>query len=126
MILVPLGLEYFPIPSLTDRDRVCIMLNKSAISATGKVSNILCSAYMDINEEVDICRPLQEVIDLANRSGSRFLIGVDSNAHNNLWGGVNVNKRGEFVEEFILNNTVKLDNIGNTPTFNRGIGRAHV
>ena len=38
----------------------------------------------------------------------------------NLWGGVNTNKRGEFVEEFIINNnTVKLDNIGNTPTFNR-------
>ena len=48
-----------------------------------------------------------------------LIIGMDSNAHSVLWGD-ETNSRGEWMEEFILDSNLTIENIGRKPTF---IGR---
>ena len=71
---------------------------------------------------VDIAKPLQMVADYSKHAKCRMLIGCDSNAHSPAWGDKSLCDRGEAVEEFLLNNPLKVDNVGNTPTFITGLG----
>ena len=100
VILVHNSLEFDTIPALTGPDIVSIR--------TGKISNVITSAYMDSELKGDICAPLQAVIDYAAHSNSRVIIGGDFNAHSPVWGSNSTNPRGAKVEDFIK------------------IGRAHV
>ena len=71
---------------------------------------------------VDIIRPLQMVADYSKHAKCRMLIGCDSNAHSPTWGDKSLDDRGEAIEEFLLNNPIKVDNVGDTPTFSAKIG----
>ena len=111
VILIHNSLEYTTIPSLIGPDIVTIQ--------TGKIANVISSVYMDSKKEGDICAPLQSVIDYALHSNSRVLIGGDFNAHSPVWGSASTNPRGAKVEDFIMNNPIKVDNVGNTYTYHR-------
>ena len=113
-IIVPNSLHYFPIPSLTDRDMASILI--------GSEANVISSIYMDGLITVDITKPLQMVADYSKHAKCRMLIGCDSNAHSPAWGDKSLDGRGVAVEEFLLNNPIKVDNVGDTPTFFAKIG----
>ena len=45
-----------------------------------------------------------------------MLLGIDSNAHSQLY-GPSSNERGDRFEEFVITNGLMVENVGNTPTF---------
>lgn len=45
------------------------------------------------------------------------VLGLDCNAHHEIWDGTDTNKKGEWHLEFILNYNLDILNVGNEPTF---------
>jgi hypothetical protein len=52
-----------------------------------------------------------------------LLIGADSNAHSTLFGSTENNRRGDEFEELIMEQLLKVENLGNSPTFVAPRGR---
>ena len=64
-----------------------------------------------------------EFLELVRKKGEcDILIGSDSNAHSTVWNFTCTDKRGEFVEYFLITNDLKCLNIGNNPTFKNAQG----
>lgn len=63
----------------------------------------------EVNELVTSCRD------------EHLLIGCDANAHHTIWGSSDINRRGESVLEFLLENNLEVFNIGNSATFKNSI-----
>jgi len=82
---------------------------------------LMVSAYMDILSPM-ITEDLKNIIEYADRRRFPLLIGMDANAHNKIWGSKSDNKRGRELSEFILENSLKLENIGNKNTFECATG----
>ena len=57
----------------------------------------------------------------ASHRGYAIIIGTDSNCHSELY-GLETNKRGEHLEEFIGQYNLRVENQGKTPTFQAGVG----
>ena len=77
---------------------------------------VIASAYLAGDRE----SPTPEVVRLVQYCKVRkipLLIGCDANAHNEVWGSTNNNRRGDSLLEFIVGQNLSLLNIGNTPTF---------
>ena len=100
------------IESLCNEDCVVALWN------CGDRSMILVSAYLDIQREA-VPLWLEDVCQYAEQRGTPLLLCADSNAHSELFGRT-TNKRGKELEDFILTNQLRVENLGTVPTF-----RAH-
>ena len=77
-----------------------------------------CSVYLDIT--INAHPPtLTTLVQHCATNGHKLVIGMDSNAHSVLCGN-ETNGRGEWLEEFILDSDLIVENQGLKPTF---IGR---
>ena len=103
------GLELIKVDHLTSRDFAVGLLK----TKTEKI--LIASVYLDIKEAV-VQQWLEDFIEFANKKNYPVLIGMDSNAHSTLY-GPDSNRRGEMLEEFIINNSLHIENIGTSPTF---------
>jgi hypothetical protein len=83
----------------------------------------LVSVYSDINEQY-INQKLEELIQFCNDNSYELIAGIDSNAHSSLWGCQNNNPRGDFYEDFIIENALTLHNIGAKWTFESHVGKS--
>ena len=59
---------------------------------------------------------LTKIMDYADEKDCKIVLGLDSNAHSELY-GLETNARGEILEEFIFNRGLDVENRGNIPTF---------
>ena len=74
----------------------------------------LVSMYMDQS----IPHFPSEFIDLLKKVGSAdIIVGSDTNSHCTLWNCTFTDSRGEFVEDFIIQNNLQCLNMGNNWTF---------
>lgn len=115
-IRVNKNLHVMAIPSLTSNDICSIELRWQ-----GKTL-IMVSAYMDINLTIE-----NEILTkiLERYSGSApLVIGMDSNAHNPMWGSEDLNSRGEDLELLMERYNMYVVNTGNTETFVSGVGKS--
>ena len=76
---------------------------------------LLASVYLDINFEV-VNDWLLRLVQVAQDKNIGILIGMDSNAHSQLY-GPDTNTRGVQLENFILGAGLLVENRGDTPTF---------
>ena len=76
---------------------------------------ILISLYLDIKQPV-ISRELVDLMAMIDRKHCAVIICADSNAHSTLY-GPDSNQRGEALEDFIIQNGLAVENVGNQPTF---------
>lgn len=79
-------------------------------------SILIASSYMAYEEVV----PPPEVVCLVNEACRRkaaLIIGADTNAHHQLWGCRDTNKRGEFLLNFIHTSRLLIANEGSEPTY---------
>ena len=51
-----------------------------------------------------------------------IIIGADSNAHSTIWNCPKTDKKGEFIEDFLIANDLLCLNVGNRPTFENAQG----
>jgi len=79
------------------------------------------AVYCDITADLDKYIPdnMQKVVRKCLLRQKPIILSIDSNAHSEWW-GLETNDRGVMVEEFILTNSLRLENIGKPVTF---IGR---
>ena len=94
--------------------------------AVGKFDNketYLASVYMDILVD-PISDKLEQLVQLVNSKKATLILCMDTNAHSVLWGEKRTNYRGSLVEEFIVQNDLKILNQGNIPTYERKNARS--
>ena len=108
-IVIPRCYNAVQLESLCNRDCVVAQIKSN------KGTLVLMSAYLDIKTDPE---PdwLGEVVQYVDRKKYRLIIGIDTNAHSQLYGPT-TNKRGEIVEEWILKHGLFVENIGRVPTF---------
>ena len=93
-------------------DLITITTNLQAFAVRfiiGKQMTV-CSIYLppDLQTNVD------EIQDLVDQLPAPFLLLGDFNAHNPLWGSINIDGRGEIIEELVDNNAISLLNDGSS------------
>ncbi len=96
---------------ISEDDIVCCTL------CTSEGLVYLASAYWDILSNESFLSKLGKVAQLANEKKAPLIIGMDSNAHSILWGCKDSDRRGKDLEDFILNQGLYVENVGNEPTF---------
>ncbi len=109
-IIINEGTEYWPVDTLSGADLAVISLN----TESGII--YFCSAYLDILKE-PISNEMNKLVVFCYNEKIPLIIGMDSNAHSVLWGSSENNRRGDRLEEWLLNNELFVHNTGKTPTF---------
>ena len=75
-----------------------------------------CSLYLDIN--LNAIHPLlPKLIDECEANGTPLIVGMDSNAHSQLWGCDEENERGRDLSDLFSIKRLLVLNEGATPTF---------
>ena len=108
-ILVPKHVQAVQIDKVSNADAAVVQI----VTARGKLT--LASVYLDI-KKVAVPAWLGGIPEYAEASASRILMGIDTNAHSQLY-GPSTNTRGEEIEEFILNHGFMVENQGTVPTY---------
>ena len=85
---------------------------------------LLVSCYMDRLDSS--CPPVsvKNVVDFAKKNSMALIIGTDANAHNTYWHSSTFDKngtdRGNSLQNFMIEENLFLENVGDTPTFDNG------
>ena len=77
---------------------------------------LIVSGYMDINLPVN-SDWLTAVFDHVSRYDLKLLLALDTNAHSSFYSLAQSNERGRRLEDIILRNMLRVENLGNVPTF---------
>ena len=104
------GLKVSELPSLEDRDTAVVILK------TESKSLIVASLYLDYTNKEVITTKLRELVNFAENKNLPLVIGMDSNCHSTMFGN-ETNRRGKVLEDFIITNSLQVENIGTAPTF---------
>ena len=122
-ILTSRNIAAWFLPQFSNQDCTAVLL-KSVVGGRGNPRGnpwgkplVLASLYMPHESEV---LPSSNVINLVNHCESHgldLIIGTDSNAHNEVWGSTDTNRRGEILLEYLIANNLVISNEGNNPTF---------
>ena len=83
----------------------------------------LVSMYLDFHI-LDFPPEFRELI--CKKGNCDIIIGTDSNAHSTVWNCPRSNNRGEFIEEFLIENNLTCLNVGNNPTFKNSSGNTSI
>jgi ribonuclease HI len=134
--LIPKGIDKV---SFDDHPRALILASKAlAISQVthlcsrdwavgllrlGGKQTLLVSAYLDITLS-PVPQEFIQIIKYAEQRRFALLIGVDSNAHSKLWMSRDNNSRGRALTDYIIENNLKVENIGCVPTFECSTGKS--
>ena len=102
-------LQMTEISELKHRD-----LAAGLITLEGKKTVIL-SVYLDITKEA-VPDHLREAIEYCKQKRFSILVGIDSNAHSDVWGYSN-NKRGNELVDYIVQEGLELHNKGREYTY---------
>ena len=112
----------WPIPHFSDRDICTCIWN--APTKLGQTEEIwLISAYW-AGQDKDLPPKLIQTIEHCTNSNIKFICGMDSNAHSNLWGSTTSDRRGALLEDLIFQFGLNLLNRGSTPTFHSPVGKS--
>ena len=114
------GILYSSDLHVTALDSLCHRDCAVGLTTINGKRTLLASIYLDIKKS-PVPQWLLKLVELAEDKGWAVILGMDSNAHSCLY-GPDTNQRGEELEDFILANSLSVENYGQTPTFqiNRG------
>ena len=83
----------------------------------------LVSLYLD-GKVLDFPDKFKELI--RKKGDCDIIIGTDSNSHSTVWNCPSSDKRGELIEQFLIDNDLTCLNVGNSPTFRNGAGNTSI
>ena len=95
----------------------------TAVLKTDSSEVYFASVYCDINMAIKN-ELLINLTDFCNKNSKELILGMDSNAHSVLTGSELNNRRGDELEEFIMEQNLLVLNEGSTPTFEAGVGKS--
>ncbi len=124
-VLVTQGIHYWALDQFTHRDSsvVCVKLYDKKTKQYKSV--YLASIYLDIKFDT-ITNDLKNLVEYCSQKGVPLIAGIDSNAHNTVWGSPENNTRVEELEEFLQENNLFLMNRGYKPTFVTKHSKTHI
>ena len=111
------GLKAWLLEEFTDMD----MATVSLVGVDGGEDLVVSSIYLDIALPVEKAL-WAGLIRWCDTNRRPLVMGIDSNAHSEMWGSLDLNARGEILEEFIMGNNLTILNRGRVPTFTGGGG----
>ena len=87
-------------------------------------NTILASCYMNRNDALCPPEAFRDIVDHAKTHNLALVVGSAVNAHNTVWNSRICDKvgsdRGDRLLEYLLENNLFIENVGNTPTFDNG------
>ena len=129
---VPAGADRFPSPFITDKPRAAIFASSElrflelpsledrdttvCLAKLNGRRTVIASVYLDIDNEDVISEKLRSISLYASANNCPLIIGMDSNCHSTLF-GLETNRRGEKLEDFVMDEGFEVENVGTTPTF---------
>jgi len=113
------SLNIWPVDHLSSGD--C----QAALWHLNKITILVASIYWPINEP-HIPDSLPAILAEASASGWEVIVGMDSNAHHHSWGSPTNNARGSLLANFISDQGLILHNVGDKPTFVKGVHHTHI
>ena len=60
---------------------------------------------------------MKNLVEHCQINNLKLIIGSDTNCHNEMWGSLDNNSRGDDLLEYIVSTNLHICNIGNSPTF---------
>ena len=108
-VVVHKSLECVELSKFTTKDCVAVMISL----ANSHV--VFVSFYCDIKGLISE-HEVKKVIEFANKQCLPIILGGDTNAHSILFGNEQ-NRRGEHLEDLIMGENLRIENIGRLPTF---------
>ena len=84
---------------------------------------LIASAYLDITANV-ISAEMTKIIEYADSRRLALLIMLDSNAHSQLWMSKTNNARGRYLTDYIIEHSLKVENVGTVPTYECKLGKS--
>ena len=93
-------------------------LATAILSRENKPDLYLASLYLDIKNSGHEVIPsmFANLVDHCLTKGLCLIVGADTNAHSVLW-GLETNRRGEILEDFLASRGLSVENAGCRPTF---------
>lgn len=115
-IVLKNNLNFFFLPNLSNADLVVARLE--SVPSMGSRGLLLVSAYLPYDSLIPPPGDaLESLVTYSSSQRLNLVIGADANAHHIGWGSSNINRRGEYLAEYISSTDLVIVNSGNTPTF---------
>ena len=114
-MLIRSSLNFLPLSQYITRDLVAVEMEVP--TDMGKEAIVIASAYFPGDMESIPPTDFIKLVDYCHKSRKRFIMGCDANAHHKLWGSTDINKRGEYLYDYLLCNNIDIMNRGKDPTF---------
>ena len=93
--------------------------NRDCVAIQTKINNrdtIIASIYLDIKDEQVTPDRLHKLLQYTNDKRTAIILCIDSNCHSDCF-GIDNNKRGEKLEEFIATYHLTIENVGTEYTY---------
>lgn len=113
-ILIDRKLSYTTITEFLSMDLVAVEV-RSEIKP--EFSVVLASAYFPGEDREAPPRGVQKLVEYCKEKKKELIVSCDANAHNEVWGSTDNNKRGESLLEYLLVEGLIIHNQGIEPTF---------
>ncbi|GAB0090988.1 uncharacterized protein DMENIID0001_057790 [Sergentomyia squamirostris] len=113
-IMVRKDIKYFLLSEYLSRDVVAANITLT-IGGT-HCDIVVASAYFPGDGDAPP-RQVTQLVEHCKKIGRPLIIGCDANAHNELWGSTDTNKRGEYLLEYLIKEDLEIFNVGTAPTF---------
>ena len=117
MIIAAKSLQLSKITSLTSRDTTTITLHNR------EEETIITAAYQDIKNN-HVVYNIDNCLEKASNLNKPIILGIDSNAHSQLWQCETTNQRGQVFEETIATYGIYVCNTGKKDTYSSTIGKS--
>lgn len=115
-IMIKKTLNYLYLSNLSSADLSVVRLEVG--NGEGEGAMLLASAYLPYDAPTPPpTEELKTVVRYGESNRLELLIGADANAHHICWGSSDINKRGEYLIEYISQTSLHVVNVGNEPTF---------
>ena len=121
VIIADNGQDMVLLPQFSSEDIITVLWHIPDLSCPSGPGNkgkdfIICSLYWDYLHK-DLPKQFKELLKYGETSKIPLIITGDTNAHSELWGCINSNKRGETMENELLQYKIDIINEGSHPTF---------
>jgi hypothetical protein len=115
-ILVKKDFQILPLMHYCSRDLTVVKIRKSCDKGPREI--ILGSAYLPYDDpEPPPPKEVERLVAGCRADGSHLVIGCDVNVHHTTWGSTKINRRGEYLFNFIMANNLDIVNRGYRHTF---------
>ncbi len=110
------GVQKNVVPGFITRELVVVQIKYGESKDQKDV--VVCSAYFPL-DSVEIPRPAEfkELLKYCSEKKLKLLLGRDAHAHHTVWGGSDVNPRGESLCDYLMAHDPQVQNKGKAPTF---------